>query len=84
MDTVGEGENGMKWEIRIDMYTLPCVKQKASGNLLKNHRELSSVFCDDLEKCNGQVGGREVQEGGDICIQIADIIGCTLETNTPL
>ena len=74
----------MKWEIRIDMYTLPCVKQKASGNLLKNHRELSSVFCDDLEKWNGQVGGREVQEGGDICIQIADILGCTLETNTPL
>ena len=30
------------------------------------------------------MGGREVQEGGDICIHIADILGCTLETNTPL
>ena len=32
------------------------------------HRELSSVLCDDLE---GWDGG-EVQEGGDICICIAD------------
>ena len=23
----GEGEGGTKWEIRIDIYTLPCVKQ---------------------------------------------------------
>ena len=25
-DTVGEGEGGTNWEIRIDIYTLPCVK----------------------------------------------------------
>ena len=24
----------MNWEIEMDMYTLPCVKQIASGNLL--------------------------------------------------
>ena len=30
----GEGEGGMNWEIGIDIYTLPCVKQIASGNLL--------------------------------------------------
>ena len=84
MDTVGEGENGMKCEIRIGIYTLPCVKQKASGNLLKNHRELSSAFCDDLEKWDGQVGGREAQEGGDVCMHRADTLGCTLETNTTL
>ena len=24
----------MDWEIRIDIYTLPCVKQITSGNLL--------------------------------------------------
>ena len=27
-------------------------------------------------------GGREVQEGGDICILIADSLHCTAETNT--
>ena len=26
----------MNWEIRIDMYTPPCVKQIADGNLLYN------------------------------------------------
>ena len=29
-------------------------------------------------------GGREVQEGGDICIHIADSLHCTEETNTTL
>ena len=28
------GEGGMNWEIRVDIYTLPSVKQLASGNLL--------------------------------------------------
>ena len=26
VDTEGEGEGGMNWEIRIDINTLPCVK----------------------------------------------------------
>ena len=29
-----EGEGGTSWEIRIDTYTQPCVKQLASGNAL--------------------------------------------------
>ena len=29
-----EGEGGTSWEIRIDMYTLLCMKQIASGKLL--------------------------------------------------
>ena len=29
-----EGEGGMSWECRIDIYTLLCVKQLASGTLL--------------------------------------------------
>ena len=28
--------------------------------------------------------GREAQEGGDICIHIADSLCCTAETNTTL
>ena len=34
VDTAGEGGGGTNWEIRIDIYTLPCVKLIASGNLL--------------------------------------------------
>ena len=26
VDTGGEGEGGMNWEIRTDIYTLPCLK----------------------------------------------------------
>ena len=29
-------------------------------------------------------GGKEVQEGEDICIHIADLFYCTAETNTTL
>ena len=47
-------------------------------------RELSSVLCDDLDGWDGGGGGREVQEGGDICIHIADSLHCTAETNTTL
>ena len=46
------------------------------------HRELSSVLCDDLEGWDG--GGRDAEEGGDICIHIADALCCTAETNTTL
>ena len=31
---LGEGEDGTNWESSIDIYTPPCVKQTASGNLL--------------------------------------------------
>jgi len=35
------------------------------------HRKLSLVLCDDLVWWNG-AGGREAQEGGDMCIHTAD------------
>ena len=41
---------------------------------------LSSVLCDDLDGWDGGWGGREVQEGGDICIHTADSLCCTAET----
>ena len=43
VDTTGEGEGGMNWEMRIDIYTLPCVKQIVSGKLLSSTR--SSAQC---------------------------------------
>ena len=40
------------------------------------------MLCDDLKGWDGGEGGMEVQEGGDICIHVADSLHCTAETNT--
>ena len=42
------------------------------------------VLCDNLEGWDGLEGGRESQEGGDICIPMADLYCCMVETNTTL
>ena len=39
------------------------------------------MLCFDVDGWDGG-GGGEVQEGGDICIHIADSLPCTAETNT--
>ena len=36
------------------------------------HRELNPVLCDNLEGWNRVENGREVQEGGERCIPVAD------------
>ena len=41
------------------------------------------MLYDDLEWM-GAGGGRQAQEGRDICIHIADSFHCTAETNTTL
>ena len=42
LDMVGRGRGGWdNWEISIDIYTLPCVKQKAGGTLLYSKRGLA-------------------------------------------
>ena len=47
------------------------------------HRELSSVLCDELEDGVG-VRVERGQEGGDVCIDIAESLHCTAETNAEL
>ena len=42
------------------------------------------VFTEALEGWDGVGGGREVQEGGDICIPVADSCWYMAETNTIL
>ena len=49
----------------MDIYTLPNVKQIASGK--QPHSKISSVLCDHLEAWDTE-GGRETQEGGDMGI----------------
>ena len=48
-------------------YTLPCVKETTSGNLLYNTGSSAwcSVLCDDLDRWDGG-SGRETQERGEI------------------
>ena len=61
----GDGESGMNWETRIDMYTLPCVKQIASENLL--HSIGSSVRCSVMTSA-GKVGREGSSRGrGYMC-----------------
>ena len=42
------------------------------------------MLCDVLEGRDGVGGRREVQEGGDICILMADSHCCMAETNIAL
>ena len=71
LDIVGEGE-GMIWEKSIETHTLPYVKWIAKGSLLYEAGNLELVLCDNLAGWDGEGGGRKVQEGGDICISMAD------------
>ena len=48
----------MNWEVGIDIYTLPCVKQRAGGKLVCNTG--SSAWCPVII----QRGGTEAWEGG--------------------
>ena len=42
------------------------------------------MLCDNLEGWDRTGSGREVQEGGDICILMADSHFCMAEINTTL
>ena len=46
----------------------------------RSHREPSRVLCDDLG--GGMGGGRDAQEGDDICVTVTDLCCCTAETNS--
>ena len=73
---MGEGEVGMSWKSNIEAYTLPYIKYIASGHWL-----CDAMLCDNLEGWDGVGAGREVEEGRDICIPMADSCWCMAETN---
>ena len=56
----------------METYTLPYLKQRASGNLLYDVGSSNQGLCDNLEGWDGVESGREVLEGGDIYIPMAD------------
>ena len=47
-------------------------------------RELKLGLCDNLERWDGVGVGREIQEGGDICILVADSCSCLTEAKAIL
>jgi len=53
-------------------YALPYVKGIASGNLLYYAGSSNPVLCANIEGWDGVGDGREVQEGGDTYIPMAD------------
>ena len=57
----------------------------ASGHLLAVWlQELKLGLCNNLEESDGVGGGREVQEGGDICILMTDSHYYMVEANSTL
>ena len=76
----GEGEGLMNSEISNDIYTLPCVEQIASGNLL--YITGSSAWFSVVPRLCVVGFEREVQEGENICVHITDSLRCIAETNT--
>ena len=63
MDSVGEGEGGMKWENDIETGILSYVKCIANPGLMHETGCLGLVHWDDPEKCDGKGGGRGFQDG---------------------
>ena len=51
----------------------PYVKRIASQNLLCDAGSSTLALCDSLEGWDAVGGGREGQEGGDVCISTADL-----------
>ena len=66
MDTEREGDGGMNWESKIDIYTLPytTMYKIASGELLYSTGSASSVLWEDLGVGVVMMWGRKVWERG--------------------
>ena len=73
--TYGHGERGgggeMYGESNIETYITIC-KIDSQWEFDVCLRELKQGLCINLEEWDGEGDGREVQEGGDICIPMAD------------
>ena len=54
----------------MDIYALPNVKQIASGKQLHSTERSARCFVTTWRGGMGRVGGREMQEGGDMGIYV--------------
>ena len=73
--TYGHGEGGGKGEIygesNMETY-ITIYKIDSQWEFALCLRELKQALCINLERWDREGGGKEVQEGGDICIPKAD------------
>ena len=69
-------------QTEIETYTAPYVKELVGICCMKQGAQL--VLCDNREGWHAVGGGRQVQEGGNVCILTADSCRCMAETNTTL
>ena len=60
---MGEGEGGIIWENGIETCILSYVKQIASLGSMNETGCSGLVHWDDPEGCNGEGGGRGIQDG---------------------
>ena len=72
MDPVGKGEVWTNRESSIETYILPCVKQIASGNMLYVTGSSNWVLWDCLERRDVVGSEKEVKEGEEIHVPVAD------------
>ena len=79
----GAGEGEMYAENNMDTY-ITIYKIDSQWEFALWLRKLKCGLCDNLEGWDGEGGGREFQEGGDIGIPMADSCWCLAETNTIL
>ena len=78
----GQGEAGTHWEVRTELYTIPCVKWTASGELL--YSTGSSAQCSGTTERVGMGEWDGCSRGRGICILIVDSCWCIAEINTTL
>ena len=64
----------------METYIIIC-KIDSQGEFAVWLRELKQGLCINLEGCDGEGNGREVQEGRDICILMADSCRGLTENN---
>ena len=73
----------MYGESNMETYVIIC-KVDSQWEFAVCLRELKQQLCINLEGWHGEGDGKEVQEGGDISILVADSHCCMAETNTTL
>ena len=81
--TLNRKEKGtLNWkQLKIYWLNVVCGPYIDSNSTWKNQKKKSMVF---LEGWDGEGDGREVQEGKNICILMADLRWCLAENNTIL
>ena len=79
-----EGEGGTNWRTNIERYTLRYVEYSASRNLLYDSGISNLVLCVHLDGWDRVGGEREIKEGGNLCIPMADSCWCMAETDNTI